>query len=294
MTYNHGNYIEEALKGIDIQKTNFSFEVVVGDDFSTDDTLCKIKKYEFTNPNLNLRILERNLGDAYHKVRKKKGRLYNFVDILNNCTGNYIALLDGDDYWTDPLKLQKQVDFLKKNEDFGACFTNAIIANHIVHNKSEYNTPYQLREGVVSNEIIFKNGGGIYPTATLVFRKKNIAISDLAINEMSGDELLIFILANKTKIKYLDFISAVYNRWHGGVFSGIMANKKQMLEYRINEIVGYTKLLGSLKSENTQLLKQKRKQTALYVLENSIFKWAHLKYITIVGGKTFIKKIFFK
>ena len=114
MTYNHAPFIKNAMQGIMMQKTSFKIEVVVGDDFSKDNTLEIIKKFSDTE-NIKLKILNREIHDDYWFQRQENGRIYNFYNILKNCKGNYIALLDGDDYWTDPYKLQKQVDFLEEN-----------------------------------------------------------------------------------------------------------------------------------------------------------------------------------
>src|SRR5690606_33947270 len=116
MTFNHAPFIREAIESILMQKTNFFVEVVVGDDFSTDSTLDILKQYESTD-NIHIKILNRKKGDEYWFKRQERGRSYNFQNILENCTGKYVALLDGDDYWIDPLKLQKQVDFLEENPD---------------------------------------------------------------------------------------------------------------------------------------------------------------------------------
>ena len=92
MTYNHEDYIVKALDSIDKQQTNFDFEAVIGDDFSTDDTLKIIKKYNFKNPNLHIKVLNRQKGDEYGIERQKKGRIYNFTNILENCDGNRAIL----------------------------------------------------------------------------------------------------------------------------------------------------------------------------------------------------------
>ena len=120
MTFNHEPFIREAMDGIMMQESNFKIEVVVGDDFSTDNTLKIIRQYKNTE-NITIKILEREKNDGYWNKRQKLGRLYNFTNILENCSGKYIALLDGDDYWTDPLKLQKQVDILEQSPDCIAC-----------------------------------------------------------------------------------------------------------------------------------------------------------------------------
>ncbi len=96
--------------------------------------------------------------------------MYNFVNILNNCTGDYIALLDGDEYWTDPLKLQKQVDFLENNEDYGICFHTVTQINDfngkttILPNISE-NSIFRIEDYILNN---------LTATCSIVFKKENL------------------------------------------------------------------------------------------------------------------------
>ncbi len=118
MTYNQAPFIAEAIESCLMQKTDFGFEIIIGDDFSTDGTKEICEEYAIKYPE-KIKLLARRIGDEYWQKRQKLGRLYNFVDIIENCNGKYIALLDGDDYWIDPLKLQKQVDFLEENNN---CF----------------------------------------------------------------------------------------------------------------------------------------------------------------------------
>src|SRR5690606_24880582 len=117
MTYNHAPFIQHAMDSIFMQEFPFEVEVVVGDDFSTDNTLQIIQNYSNTDK-VKITILHREVGDHYWTRRQELGRLHNFSDILRNCRGKYIALLDGDDYWTDSHKLLRQVDFLEKNPDY--------------------------------------------------------------------------------------------------------------------------------------------------------------------------------
>lgn len=125
MTYNHADYIEQAIKSILSQKVTFLVEIVIGDDLSTDDTLDRINKFKGSD-NFILRILNRHGDTEYALKRRTIGRLYNHIDILRHCSGKYIAMLDGDDYWTDDLKLQKQVDFLEENNQYTCCFHNTV------------------------------------------------------------------------------------------------------------------------------------------------------------------------
>lgn len=106
--YNHETFIAQAIESVLMQQTDFEYEVIIGEDCSTDDTRAIVRAYgERYLERIRLLLPESNQGGKA-----------NLVATLNACRGEYIALLDGDDYWTDPLKLQKQVDFLDRNPDF--------------------------------------------------------------------------------------------------------------------------------------------------------------------------------
>lgn len=121
ITYNQVDYIEDALKGFLIQKTNFKFEVVVHDDASTDGTTDIVKYYEKQHPDIITSYIE--------KVNQWKiGGLPRIIGLMNRYhrRGKFIALCEGDDYWTDPNKLQRQVDFLESHKDYSMCFHSAL------------------------------------------------------------------------------------------------------------------------------------------------------------------------
>lgn len=111
ITYNHEPYIAQAIEGFLMQKNNFKVELLIGEDFSTDRTRQIIESYILKYPNrINLITSNSNIGG-----------INNFLRIIKAARGKYIAVCDGDDYWTDPLKLQKQVDFLENSEDCIMC-----------------------------------------------------------------------------------------------------------------------------------------------------------------------------
>ena len=113
--YNHEKYIAEALDGVLNQQTNFDYEIVLGEDGSTDRTREIVLAYQKKYPGkFKLFLPEKNMGML--EITKPTFEM---------CTGKYIAFLDGDDYWTDPLKLQKQVDLLEANPDISFCYHNA-------------------------------------------------------------------------------------------------------------------------------------------------------------------------
>lgn len=115
LAYNHAPYIRQCLDGFVMQKTNFRFEAIIHDDASTDGTQDIIREYEQKYPDIIKPIYET-------ENQYSKGIPGYITDLISSkCKGKYIALCEGDDYWTDPLKLQKQVDFLEEHEDFSCC-----------------------------------------------------------------------------------------------------------------------------------------------------------------------------
>lgn len=121
VTFNHERFVAQALDGILMQRTDFDFEVIVGDDCSTDGTRRVIEEYRARFPD-RIRTVnpERNLGDAGRPM---------FVETVRHCTGDYIAMLDGDDYWTAPDKLQRQADYLDAHSECSLCYHDAEIVS---------------------------------------------------------------------------------------------------------------------------------------------------------------------
>lgn len=109
ITYNHESYIRYAIDGVLMQKTSFQIELIIGEDCSTDNTRKIIRDYE--NKCNGIMFVD------YHKANH--GMIDNLISAIKSARGKYIALCEGDDYWTDPLKLQKQVDFLEANPEYG-------------------------------------------------------------------------------------------------------------------------------------------------------------------------------
>lgn len=111
IAYNHQAYIAQALDSILMQKTNFPFEIVIGDDGSKDDTRMICESYVAKYPD---RI-------RYHYHPKNIGMMPNFIGVLESAKGQYVAICEGDDYWTDDSKLQSQADFLDAHPDYSMC-----------------------------------------------------------------------------------------------------------------------------------------------------------------------------
>ena len=116
-SYNQVDYIRQCLEGIVMQRTSFRFEAVIHDDASTDGTQDIIREYAEKYPAIIKPILQQE-----NQFSKHDGSLRRIL--ITACKGKYTANLEGDDYWTDPLKLQKQVDFLESHPDYGMVRTN--------------------------------------------------------------------------------------------------------------------------------------------------------------------------
>lgn len=128
LAYNHEKYIKQAVDSVLNQKTNFDYEIIVGDDASTDSTPIILGEYERAYGRLHIICRKQNIGGSA-----------NFVDLLKRAKGEYIASCEGDDYWTDSRKLQKQIDFLDNNLDYIGCthYISSVDENGVICQKQK-------------------------------------------------------------------------------------------------------------------------------------------------------------
>ena len=199
LAYNHELYIAQALESFLLQTTSFPVEIVVGEDCSKDGTRDICMHYVKQYPG-KIRVItsERNVGP--HD---------NFRRTVLAARGTYIALCDADDYWTDPNKLQKQVDFLEANPEYRLCYTNARELNQRTNTFS----PTVLGQSHSSLEDLLLTNN--VPTMTAVFRKSmyDAFVSEIfphSANWKMGDYPLWLFIAAKSKVKLLDGITATY------------------------------------------------------------------------------------
>ncbi|WP_081210040.1 glycosyltransferase [Salegentibacter sediminis] len=231
-TYQHANFIKECLDSILMQKTNFEFEILLGEDASTDGTREICLEYAENFPNkirLYLHRRENNIGIGGSPT----GRFILMTNLFS-ARGEYIALCEGDDYWTDPYKLQKQIDFLEANPEYVACFTNATILNETSNITKDF---IKLKEEKTFkiNEII-KKGGGFFPTPTLAFRNIIKEYPKFIFEVKSGDRALSLLLGDKGKFFFLNINSAVYRIHAQGIFSRNLFDKRKRNEINSNNI----------------------------------------------------------
>ncbi len=218
VTYGHEKYIEEAINGVFIQQTDFPVELIIANDCSPDQTDKVVKSLLPKSPE--------NVTVKYTKHEFNKGANNNFNWAASQATGKYIALCEGDDYWTDPLKLQKQVDFLEENENYSAVISDRIIKNTATGVETISDYPLITN----TNQIL---RGEVMPTQCLLFRNK-ISFDDLQRfrNHPAGDRALSYLLSLKGPIYCIKEIMAVYNYTGEGVWSKKKSDNQTLLNAR--------------------------------------------------------------
>lgn len=248
ITFNQEKFIAQAIESALMQHANFKYEIVIGEDCSTDRTRDIVLEYqEKYADRIKLLLQSENVG--MHK---------NFVDTYYACKGKYIALLEGDDYWTDPNKLQKQVDFLENNPDFAICFHNMWIIDE--------DKPHLIRESNIKQKEItdintLARGNYIY-TASCVFRNNFIILPDWFYQCPVGDYPLHLLNAQYGKIKFINEIMGVYRVHKGGAW------ENTNLSYRLEKW-----------AEMIEILKSKFDSKVNEILNNSL----HKSYFELAG-----------
>jgi glycosyltransferase involved in cell wall biosynthesis len=211
VTYNHEAYIRDCIEGFLRQKTTFNFEILVHDDASTDGTADIIREYERKYPNLIKPIYqtENQLSQGISPGRINSDR----------AAGKYIAYCEGDDYWIDPLKLQKQVDFLESHPEYGLVCTNA---RKYYQAKNEFKEREYLEPVDITYESLIVWSRRIRKTfdmlpLTICYRKELLSIIDDTFREkldpgkyFTGDRVLFFRITFISKIRFLPDVTGVY------------------------------------------------------------------------------------
>lgn len=217
ITYGHGEFIEEAMNSVLMQKCDFKFELIIANDCSPDSTDSVVKK-ALKNHNNDTSV-------KYSRLEKNVGMMTNLICSLKNAKGKFIAICDGDDYWTDPFKLQKQVDFLEENTRFSFCCHRYQIYSE---NDKQFDTktyplifnPYDHKlKGVVIDKSVYHSNWITQPL-TVVFRKNLILEFDLGQFKYFRDVHLFYLLLIKGKGFCHEWVAGVYRKNEGGVYSG--------------------------------------------------------------------------
>jgi glycosyltransferase involved in cell wall biosynthesis len=240
--YNHEKYIAQMLDGALMQRTDFPFEIVIGDDASTDNTPDIIQHYIARNPG-RIRAFLHSTNQGPTEPREFAGR-NNVLQLLKACKGEYVAMCEGDDYWTDPLKLQKQVDFLDKNPDFSICHHNMLVTYEDGSDSHSFN----LREQkIISTIEDILEDKWFMATASWVYRNHFLThdFADWHTKAAAGDWAVMIQLAAQGKIGYLPETMGVYRKHSAGLSNvhsqtnrNFLLNRKEMFE-NVDQWLGY-------------------------------------------------------
>ena len=215
ITYNHEKYIKQAIESVLSQKVDFKYEIIIGDDESKDSTIQILSKYKQKYPDIfNLIFHNKNVGTTR-----------NLCDCLVKCSGEFVVLFGGDDYWIDNKKLQKQVDYLEKNDDVSMVLTHRnvlniyekiINSNHKPEFKKTFTEEDVLRDHISQTQTVMMHNYGI---ELVEFIKAHPLI-------YGGDRQITYFASIKGDIHKLDFISSVYRQTGSGVHTKLNIEQK--------------------------------------------------------------------
>jgi glycosyltransferase involved in cell wall biosynthesis len=258
ITYQHVNFIRDTLEGILQQKTNFPFEIVIGDDASTDGTREICIEYAQRNPDkIRLFLHERANNIA---ILNKPCLIFQYIYNCFNLRGKYVAGVSGDDYWTDPTKLQKQYDFLIKNPDYSMCYHKWVIVNGDVKNTINVN-----KSKTIDRVVTGKSPRGLSLMYKNIYHNVPFQLAEV----LAEDTFAKFILSTLGKKKYISNINPAIYREHQG---GIWSLAPRLFKYD-SDVLSATKILETYfntkyRSKLEALLLARLLIRKLYLIEN--------------------------
>ncbi|WP_194778197.1 glycosyltransferase [Pararhodonellum marinum] len=278
MAYLHQDYIRDCIEGILMQKTTFPVQVLIHDDASTDGTQTIIKEYQQKYPNLIKVYFQKE--NSYRQDGQTKTAMRR--EFFSWIKGKYIALCEGDDYWTDPFKLQKQVDFLERYEDVILTYGNAKIQDlsGSYHKKDFYLKSFKSQK--ISKDAVF--GLGV-PTLTMMYRNIVEFPKELKLTK-SGDQFMRL---------YLSTFGDFYN--HGEVFGVHRKHDKGVsrvsnkLEWNLNTVNGLKMFMKYMNNSQKRHIKEKISEHSIYSFYLAIYekkiKSSFLILMGLIGSPQF-------
>lgn len=258
ITYGHEAFIKDTIEGVLMQEVEFEVEFIIADDCSPDNTAEIVKSYQENHP--------RGHWIKYTRHKENLGVIPNFVWALKACKGKYIALCEGDDYWTDPLKLQKQVNFLETNPEYVISFhdvdvidkNGTLIKKGRIKNNNSERSQYDLI------------GGAHLPTPTTLFKNYAQELPNSILNVLNGDTFLFAFIGHKGKGYFDKSINNAIYRLHGG---GVWSSQNTSLKIK-NSINTFKEIknVSDVKFHNIIDLKIARKYKQKFTQETKFSK----------------------
>ncbi len=306
ITYNHDKFIAEAIDSVLMQEVNFGYELVIGEDCSTDNTRDIVVDYKNRYlEKIKLLLREKNLG-----------MMQNFVQTLQACQGEYIALCEGDDYWISPHKLQKQVDFLDSHPGYSICSHNVKIAHEDSARVYEWHGS-KHPEVYTLEDLLEKGSGGA--TCSLVFRNRVFGDFPEWYHTLKGGDWVLQILcATQGKLRYFREVMGVYRKHsHGSFYYDAVAarsegketialsskNSLQMCEvldkyfnYRYTKLIQRQKAFWYWRGAMKYVHHKKRITAMSYLLKAmpGLSFWSFLRGLWVILLRSFLPRSFVK
>ena len=274
--FNQENFIRDAIEGFLMQETGFPFEIIIHDDASTDNTAKIIKEYERKHPDLFVTIYQTE--NQYSRGVKPW-----FKFIFPRVRGKYIALCEGDDYWTDPLKLQKQVEFLEGNEEYVMSYGNALMEDltNEYHKKKYYLNGFESKS--ISKEKVY--GLGV-PTCTMVYRA-GIQIPNEFSNVVSDDQFLRLFLSIEGLFYYHGEVFGVHRKHPKGI-----SRSTDKFKWHINNAENLKKFLSYADASQKKHINKKIVSSLIYAFFSLHIKKETRKSFSLLP-KIFLNRHFY-
>ena len=213
VAYNSSDFVSKAIESVLSQETEYSYELLIGEDESTDGTRAICQDYQSRYPN-KITLFLRSRKDVRATFGRPNGG-YNWVETIKAAKGKYIAILDGDDFWKSTNKLQKQIEFLENNSDYAGGYHNTELQFHDGQKESSLYRD-SLKSEMTAEDVISIDSP--FHTSSFIFRTSTFKpIPSWVINIYSGDMALFFLVACKGKLKGFDNLLSVYLKHSGGV-----------------------------------------------------------------------------
>ena len=276
-TYGHERFIAQAIDGVLMQDTSFSFELIIANDHSPDGTDQLVQNYINNHPKGNL--------IRYFHNQKNMGMLSNFLFALDKTKGRYIAICEGDDYWTDPLKLQKQVDFLDLHENINVCFHQI---DYVDINSKNIGSPEYQFDCSVSQYLSYENliESWNINTCSIVFRKTFERVPSFINTFKVGDQPLFYFMNMNKCSYYIHDVMASYRITDLGSTGTFVKNElKSDLEFpfldKINELSN---------NKYSNVIKRRKSRT---VIKDLKFMKTNGKYKFITRAEFYFKHLFY-
>ncbi len=263
ISYNQEAYIQKSLESVVQQQHDFEWELIIGDDASTDDTPNIINRYADQYPQIKPRLRKQNLGP-----------LKNFMDVISSAKGEYVCFLEGDDYWSDNEKIKKQIDFFSTHPDYAICFTNMVV---YYQNEDEYKDLITSEKPEIQMEELLERNH--VTTQTCMFRNHHFDFPKGFENLKMGDWPLHMMNATKGRIGHLNEFTAVYRVHDAGIFSGASLVQRDLNVVDVYELMK-TWLPAKYEQQISGLITKLFYKIALRYMRNKDFS----------NAKTYVRK----